>query len=183
MSHHDGIVPGRGIPLRDGCPIMFTTLQLHCAAVGMLTSPRWWERSMALLPGDRSIICVSPWPGHQPVPWSCSRCPEKIDVGKAWRVRLRQPDGSTSDLVVGPLCARELMPVRATIALAPLDSHESDLAPLVSLVRYITTSRRDPPLHELRLRAADVHLLAEVYDESPVRFAMRLRDAGVLIGL
>lgn len=137
---------------------------------------------MELLPGDRSIICVAPWSGVQSVPWSCCRCDEKIDVGKAWRLTRRHRDGSESDLIIGPLCAWELMPVRPTIALT-LDRHESDLAPLASLVRYITTSRRSPPLHELRMRAADVHLLAEMYDESPVRFAMRLRDAGLLIGL
>lgn len=117
------------------------------------------------------------------MPWSCSRCAEKIDVGKAWRLTRRHPDGSVADIIIGPLCAHELMPVRATIALVGLERIQGDLAPLASLVRHITASRSTQPRHELRMRAADVHLLAEVYDETPVRFAMRLRDAGVLIGL
>lgn len=126
---------------------------------------------------------MSPWQGVQSGEWSCARCPERIPVGSGWRLQYRTEDGHDAVMLVGPVCARELMPVRATIDLVALQRRRDEIPPLTSLVDHVLGSRRDPPRYELRLRGADVHLLSELHEETPAQFAMRLRDTGLLLSL
>lgn len=76
------------------------------------------------------------------------------------------------------------MPLRLTIDLVALDRQDHEgLGPVVSLVEYIVERRRGPTTGVLRLRAADVHLLAETYGETRSQLALRLLNANVLTDL
>lgn len=145
--------------------------------------PSTVARPLSPAPGDRGIVLVKPWEGTQPSPWSCERCPERIPIGNAWQLHHRDPSGRTTVHVLGPLCAYELMPVRVTIDLVAAERRRERLPTVTSLLDHIRERRLHPPRYELTLRSTDVHLLALIHEESPVDFAIRLRDAGVLISL
>lgn len=139
---------------------------------------------MALRPGDRRIASVAPQPRRGNRTWSCARCGTPFAVGDSWDVTFRHDDGDEYRFVVCEVCAYDLAPVRVTLDLARLEEERDlDLAPLVSVARFVLASRGEAsvaPEDHVRLRYADMHLLAELFEMTPTELEEDLRRRGVV---
>jgi hypothetical protein len=137
---------------------------------------------MALRPGDRRIVSVSPRPRQGTRTWTCARCGTPFAVGDSWEVTYRHHDGDEYRFVVCADCAHDLSPVRVTLDLGKLEGERDlELAPLVSVARFVVSSREDeaPADDRLQLRYADIHLLAELFGLSPIELEDQLRERGI----
>ena len=139
---------------------------------------------MPLEPGDRGIVEVAAWPELVRGSWGCARCGRSFPSDRSRRVVYRHPDGDRYAFAVCPDCGSQLQPVRATIDLAALERqrHSFDLAPVVSLVHYVLRHRAPDQPGRLRIRSADLHVLAATFNTTPRAFALALDAGGVAAG-
>lgn len=155
-----------------------------------------------LEPGDRRIRAVvrperAIVPRVQERP-TCARCDGEVDLDDAWTVLHGPHDGTEPDrLLACHACGSALMPFRLVLHLGRLREEVRrsigrvrDQAPVPRTVRGVAEvvlglarARSPEPEHRMTIRAADVIGLAHMLGTTRTHLALRLRDAGVLLGV